>query len=58
MVWGRVETHVIVGMIELTAFSPWTGRHKAQAAMKKRVKLLIMQSEQITKDNMLGFEIC
>jgi hypothetical protein len=47
MVWGRAETYVIVAMEELTGASPWTGRHKAQAAMKKRIKLLIMQLEQI-----------
>jgi len=40
MVWGRAETYVIVAMEELTASSPWTGRHKAQAAMKQRIKLV------------------
>jgi hypothetical protein len=47
MVWGRAETYVIIAMEEPTASSPWTGRHKAQAAMKKRIKLLIIQLEQM-----------
>jgi hypothetical protein len=42
---GRAETYVIIAMGELTASLPWTGSHKWQAAMKKRIKLLIMQSE-------------
>jgi hypothetical protein len=47
MVWEGAETYVMVAMEELTASSPWTGRHKAQAAMKKRIKLFITQLEQM-----------